>query len=170
MADTPQRLSPQQGLLPRVMQSWVAPRKVVRGLSAMPEGGIFAVLMIALLLLFVSLAPGQARLAGLDPSMTTAQRLAGVAMVLFFIAPVVFYILAWLSGVVMRLFGRPLALRHARLALFWALLAASPALLFAGLASGIVGESTATVLARGVAAIGFLVIWGAGLLALSEKR
>ena len=36
-------------MVPRVLQSWVAPRRVVRGLSAMPEGTKLAVLMAAML-------------------------------------------------------------------------------------------------------------------------
>ena len=64
--------------------------------------------------------------------------------------------------------GRPVSPQDSRLALFWALLAVSPAMLLAGLTAGLVGPGAALGVTRAVAGIGFLVIWGAGLHAVTR--
>ena len=67
-------------MVPRVLQSWVAPRRVVRGLSAMPEGTKLAVLMAAMLVFLIAQAPANARLAQIDPAVPFQARMGGAML------------------------------------------------------------------------------------------
>ena len=160
-------VSGSQGIVPRILQSWWAPRRVLRDLSGMPDRVLVVILLFAMLMFLVAQAPGHARAAALDPSVPMGARMSGSAMAVLFVMPLVAYAVASLSAVIMRLFRRPLSPRHARLALFWALLAISPAMLLSGLVEGLIGPGPALTLTRAVAGLGFCLIWGAGLSALS---
>lgn len=159
----------QRGILPRVLQSWWAPRKVVRGLADMPDRALLVVLMAAMLIFLIAQAPGHARAAELDPSVPLEARISGSIMAVMFLMPVIAYAVAALVAPLLRLIGRRLDPRHSRLALFWALLAVAPAMLLAGLVQGFLGEGPPLSLTRALAGIGFIVIWGAGIAALSRK-
>ena len=154
----------------RVLESWWAPRRVVRGLAAMPDRVLLPVLMLAMLITLVAQTPGLSRAAQLDPSVPLDARIAGAAMGTMFMMPLIAYAVAALSGLLIRLTPWRLAPRHARLALFWALLAAAPATLLAGLVAGLIGPSPALTLTRTVAGLGFLFIWGAGIMALARRK
>lgn len=158
------------GVLPRVMQSWWAPRRVVRGLRAMPERVKLVVLMAAMLIFLVAQAPIHARAAFLDPSIPLGARMGGSLLAVMFLMPVLVYGLAMAVGALSRLTPWRLSQEDSRLALFWALLAVSPAMLLAGLVGGMIGPGPALTLSQALAGIGFLVIWGAGILALAERR
>jgi Mn2+/Fe2+ NRAMP family transporter len=158
------------GIVPRIMQSWRAPGRVFADLRGMPDRGLIVVLMAAMLAFLVAQAPGHQRAAQLDPSVPFQARMAGALLAVLFMMPLLAYALAALVSALSRLIRRPVAPADSRLALFWALLAIAPAMLLAGLTEGLVGPGTVLSLTRGLAGLGFLVIWGAGLRALTGKR
>lgn len=171
MADAPRQglSAAPRGILPRVLQSWWAPRRVVRGLADMPDRVQLVLLMAAMLIFLLAQAPGHARAAALDPSIPLEARIGGALVAVMFLMPLIAYGVAALSGLLMRLTPWRIDPRHARLALFWALLAVAPAMLLAGLVAGMIGPGPALMLVQAVAGIGFLWIWGAGLAALAVK-
>ena len=130
----------------------------------MPEQVLVVVLLLAMLIFLVAQAPGHARAAHLDPTVPLGVRMGGSVMAVLFLMPLLAYGLAALSGLVMRLVGRPILARHARLALFWALLAVAPAMLLSGLVEGLMGSGSALTLTRIIAGLGFVLVWGAGLI------
>lgn len=157
------------GMAGRVLESWWAPRRVVRGLVGMPDRVLIAVLMLAMLIFLVAQAPGNARAAQLDPSIPLDARMAGALLAVIFIMPLVAYGVAGITSVLVRLAGWRLAPQDSRLALFWALLAAAPAMLLAGMVAGFIGPGPALSLTRAVAGIGFLLIWSAGISVLARR-
>ena len=122
----------------------------------------------AMLMFLVAQAPEHARAAHLDPSVPLQARMGGALLAVMFIMPLLAYGVALIVAVLSRVTGRPVSPQDSRLALFWALLAVSPAMLLAGLTAGLVGPGAALGVTRAVAGIGFLVIWGAGLHAVTR--
>ena len=171
MADTPRQgvSAAPRGILPRVLQSWWAPRRVVRGLMDMPDRAQLVVLMAAMLIFLLAQAPGHARAAALDPSVPFEARMGGALMAVMFLMPLIAYGVAALLGAILRLTPWRIDPRHSRLALFWALLAVAPAMLLAGLVGGLIGPGPALQLVQAAAGIGFLMIWGAGISALAVR-
>ncbi len=161
---------PRGGMVLRVLESWWAPRRVVRGLSAMPDSTLLVVLMLAMLITLVGQAPGLSRAAQLDPSIPLDARIGGAALGTMFMMPLVAYAMAGLTALLCRVTPWRLDPRHARLALFWALLAVAPATLLGGMVAGLIGPSPALTLTRIVAGLGFLFIWGAGIVALARRK
>ena len=153
-----------------MLQSWVAPRRVVRGLSDMTEGSRLAVLMAAMLVFLIAQAPENARLAQLDPLVPFQARMGGALLAVLFLMPLLAYGLAALVSALSRLSPWQLRPEDSRLALFWALLAVAPAMLLAGLVSGLVGQGPALTLIRAISGIGFVMIWGAGISTLARRR
>lgn len=156
-------------MVARVLASWWAPRRIVRGMAAMPDRVQLVVLMAALLLTLIAQMPGLARAAQLDSTVPFDARMGGAALGTMFMMPLIAYAVAAVTGLLIRLTRWRLAPPHARLALFWALLAATPAVLLAGLVAGLIGPSPALTLTRAVAGLGFLFIWGAGIAALARR-
>lgn len=154
----------------RVLESWWAPRRVVRGLAGMPDRVLIAVLMLAMLIFLIAQAPMNARAAQIDPSIPLDARMAGSLMAVIFIMPLLAYGVAGLVALISRAAPRRLAPRESRLALFWALLAVAPAMLLSGLVAGMIGPGPALTLTRVVAGLGFLFIWGAGIAALARRN
>ena len=157
------------GIVPRVLQSWVAPRRVVRGLSAMPEGTKLAVLMAAMLIFLIAQAPAHARLAQVDPTVPFEARMGGALLAVMFLMPILAYGAAGIVSILARLTGWRLSQADSRLALFWALLAVAPAMLLAGLVAGLVGPGPALSAVQAVCGVVFLTIWGAGIAALARR-
>lgn len=157
------------GILPRIVQSWWAPRRVVRGLVAMPERVKLVVLMAAMLIYLVAQAPLRAREAQIDPSVPFEARMAGSLLAVMFLMPLLAYGLALVVGWLSRVTPWRLAPEDSRLALFWALLAVAPAMLLWGMVAGMVGPGPAQRVTEALVGIGFLVIWGAGIAALARK-
>ncbi len=160
----------QPGILPRVMQSWWRPGRVVRELRGMPDRVLIVILMVAMLIFLVAQAPGHARAAEIDPSIPLNARMGGALLAVMFMMPVLAYGLAALVAALSRLGPRSITPEDSRLALFWALLAVSPAMLLAGLTGGLVGPGPALTLTQTLAGLGFLFIWGAGLRALAGQK
>lgn len=157
------------GIAPRVLQSWIAPARVIRGLRGMPDAALVVVLLVAMLIFWLAQAPQHARAAALDPAMPLAPRLAGSALAVMFLMPLLAYGLAELVALVSRLTPWRLASADSRLALFWALLAVAPAMLLSGLVAGFVGPGPALTVTRLLAGIGFAVIWVAGVRTLATR-
>lgn len=158
------------GTLPRIVESWWAPRRVVRGLASMPERVKLVVLMAAMLIFLIAQAPQHARAAALDPSVPFEARMGGALLAVMFLMPLLAYGMASLVSVLTRLTPWQLTAEDSRLALFWALLAVTPAMLLWGMVAGMVGPGPAQQITAGVAGIGFLVIWVAGIAALARRR
>ena len=157
------------GIVPRIVQSWWAPGRVVTSLRGTPERVLIVILMAAMLIFLIAQAPGHARAAHLDPSVPLDARMGGALLAVMFMMPLLAYALAELVAFLSRLTPWPVASQDSRLALFWALLAVAPAMLLSGLTEGFAGPGAALTLTRVVAGLGFLVIWGAGLRALAGK-
>lgn len=158
------------GIVPRILESWWAPGRVVRSLRGMPDRALIVVLMAAMLVFLVAQAPGHARDAQLMPEVPLGARMGGALLAVMFMMPLLAYGLAALVSALSRLTPWSVAPQDSRLALFWALLAVAPAMLLAGLTAGLVGPGPALGVTRAVAGLGFLVIWGAGLRALAGNR
>lgn len=156
-------------MLPRILQSWWAPRRVVRGLSAMPERVKLVVLMAAMLILLIAQTPMHARQAALDPSVPFEARMGGSLLAVMFLMPLIAYAVAGLVSLLSRATPWRLTQEDSRLALFWAFLAAAPAVLLSGLVAGLIGPGSALTLTRALSGIGFLMIWGAGISALARR-
>ncbi|MBK4217224.1 hypothetical protein JJJ17_14930 [Paracoccus caeni] len=152
------------------MESWWAPRRVVRGLSSMPERVKIAVLMLAMLIFLVAQAPLHARRAALDPSIPLEARMGGAIMAIMFMMPLLAYGLASLISAFSRLTPWRLGPEDSRLALFWALLAVSPAMLLQGLVAGMVGPGPGLIVVQIICGFGFLFIWGAGISVLARRK
>ncbi|MCF3973447.1 hypothetical protein L1965_07160 [Paracoccus sp. EGI L200073] len=158
------------GVLPRVLQSWWAPRQVFRDLSGMPESVKLVVLMAAMLIFLVAQAPLRAREAQLDPSVPFEARISGALLAVMFVMPLLAYAFASFVSVVSGLTGRRLAPGDSRLALFWALLATAPAMLLWGMVAGLVGPGPAQTLTQLLVGVGFVVIWWSGMSVLARKE
>lgn len=163
-------LPARRGILPRVLESWVAPRRVVRGLRGMPESALIVLLLAAMAIFLLAQAPGHARAAALDPVVPLGARMGGAVLAVMFVMPLVAYAVAQAVAWLSLLLPWRIAPGDSRLALFWALLAVAPAMLLAGLTAGLVGPGPALSLTRAVAGLGFLGIWGGGLAALAVRR
>ncbi|MTH78847.1 hypothetical protein [Paracoccus aestuariivivens] len=159
-----------EGILPRIIESWWAPGRVVNTLRGLPDRALIAILMTAMLVFWIAQAPQHARDAQLDPSVPLQARMGGALLAVMFMLPLLAYALAALVQGLSRLTPWGLDGQQSRLALFWALLAVSPAMLLSGLVAGLIGPGTALMLTRVLAGLGFLVIWGAGISALTRTR
>lgn len=155
--------------MPRIVRSWWAPGRVVRELRGMPDRALIVILMVAMLIYLIAQAPGHARAAELDPSIPLNARMGGALLAVMFMMPVLAYGLAALVSSLSRLTPWKIAPLDSRLALFWALLAVAPAMLLAGMTAGLIGPGPALTITQVLAGVGFLLIWGAGLRAVSEK-
>jgi len=158
------------GIVPRIMESWWAPGRVVASLRGLPDRALVAILMAAMLLFLVAQAPEHARAAQLDPSVPFEARMGGAILAVMFMLPLIAYGMAALVAAFSRLTPWRVDGVGSRIALFWALLAVSPAMLLAGLVAGLIGPGGALALTRALAGLGFLVIWGAGLRAMTRTR
>lgn len=158
------------GILPRILQSWWAPRRVVRSLVAMSEAQKVVLLMLAMLIFLIAQAPGHSRAAALDPSIPFEARFGGALLAVMFLMPLFAYAVSWLVSVLSRLTPWQVSGPDSRLALFWALLAVAPAMLLQGLVAAFVGPGPALTLVQIICGLGFLFIWGAGLSALARRK
>lgn len=149
-----------------IVQSYRAPRAVLRRLHGRPgerrEARILVYLMLACVLICVAQGPRLAREAELDPSVPLEARLAGALFAWVFIAPLLFYVLAGFLALIGRIAGKVDGF-SVRLALFWALLVASPVVLLQGLVSGLIGQGIEAAAVFLVAAAVFCWVLVAGL-------
>ncbi len=136
----------------------------------MPESAMVVLLLAAMLIFWVAQWPVHARAAQLDPATPLSGRLGGAGLAVMFLMPLLAYAVAGLVAWLSRLTARPIRPQDSRLALFWALLAVSPAMLLSGLVTGFVGPGPALGLLRMLSGLAFLLIWGAGLRALSGQE
>lgn len=159
-----------RGLVPRILRTWRAPGETVRGMTAMSEAALLALLLGTMALYFVAQWPAHARAAALDPSVPLQARLGGALLATMFLMPLVVMLAALVVQLVIRAFGGRIEGIESRLALVWALAAVSPLMLLQGLTQGFVGPGAAVTLVNLLAFGAFLVFWIAGLRALTRKR
>lgn len=143
-----------------IIESWGRPRAVVRRLldQGMSEPFAFSLLVTFLILAFTAATPNLARQAFLLPETPLIQRLFAAALGLLATIPL-WYLLAAIGHLVARAFGGQGSYFGGRLALFWALVVVSPAMLLQGLVQGLLGASTASIVAGIVVAAVFLMLW-----------
>ena len=151
------------GIVPRIVQSWWAPGRVVGSLRGTPERVLIVILMAAMLIFLIAQAPGHARAAHLDPSVPLDARMGGALLAVMFMMPLLAYALAELVAFLSRLTPWRVASQDSRLALFWALLAVAPAMLLQGLVAGFIGQGAQLALVSALVFLAFILIWGAGL-------
>ena len=157
------------GLVPRILLSWRAPGRAVRGLAGISEPALLALLLGTMAVYFVAQWPGHARGAALDPSVPLQARLGGALLATLFLMPLLIMGVAFVVHLAARAMGFGLGGRASRLALVWALAAAAPAMLLVGLVQGFIGPGPGLLLAQTVAGVAFAVFWVAGLRALSRN-
>lgn len=157
------------GVLPLMLRSWWAPRRVYRDLRGMPDRALIVVLMIAMLINLLAQAPLNARLAHFDPEIPFVARMGGSILAVMFMFPLLAYGMAVMSIWANRGWRRRLRGPESRLALFWALLAVAPGMLLAGLVAGMIGSGPALGLVRLVTGVGFMFIWISGMIELADK-
>lgn len=158
------------GLIPRILLTWRAPGRAVRGVAALSEPGLLALLLGTMTVYFAAQWPVHARAAALDPSVPLQARLGGALLAVLFMMPLIVMGLAWLVQLAARALGSGLDGHASRVALVWALAAASPAMLLQGLVMGFIGPGTAATLASLLAGAAFVVFWAAGLRELSRRE
>ena len=158
------------GLIPRILSTWRAPGRAVRGMAAMPEPAMLALLFGTMAIYFVAQWPGHARAATLDPSVPLQARLGGALLATLFLMPLIVMAVGTLSGALIRAAGGRIEGRLARLALIWALAATAPVMLLGGLVAGLVWPGPGLTLVHAVAGAAFLLFWIAGLRALTLQR
>lgn len=156
------------GLIPRILLTWRAPGRAVRGLSDITEPALLALLFGTMAVYFVAQWPGHARAAALDPSVPLQARLGGALLATMFMMPLIVMAVGALAAVLLRAAGAPVEGRLSRLALVWALAAAAPAMLLAGLVQGFIGTGPELTLVQVLAGAAFVIFWGAGLRALAR--
>lgn len=140
-----------------IVESWKAPRRVIRRhqARARSESFLLALLFVFLLLAVVSVAPWLSRQATIEAKPLPPYILAACFGALVSIP--VFYLLAAVGHLTAKLMGGQGSFYEARLAMFWALVTTSPALLLYGLVRAMASDSPATpILGLGV----FLIFLG----------
>ncbi|NBZ85975.1 hypothetical protein [Stagnihabitans tardus] len=127
-----------------IVESWKAPRRVIRRhqARARSESFLFALLFVFLLLAMVSVAPFLARQAVIEAKPLPPYILAACFGAL--VSVPVFYLLAAVGHLTAKLMGGTGGFYDGRLALFWALVTTTPALLLYGLVRAMAADSPAT--------------------------
>ena len=151
-----------------IAATWRSPRISVRArlTQGVREDGALAVLIAALVLIFIAQWPGLARAAALEPGVPLTGRMVAALLALLALIPVI-YVLAGLSHLVARALGGQGSWYGARLALFWSLLAVAPLMLVQGLLAGFVGPGVVLQVFGLSVAIAFVILW---LTALREAE
>jgi hypothetical protein len=143
-----------------IVSSWHSPRLVIRRHLSRPvsEPFAFTLLVTFLILAFIALWPGMARLSTLDPSVPLTARLIPAGLALLATIPL-WYAIGIISHLIAHAFGGQGTYYRARLALFMALLAATPLVLLQGLTQGMIGPGPQANLVGAIAGAGFLALW-----------
>jgi hypothetical protein len=148
-------------LLLDIMDSWRAPRRVVRQHLQRPrsEAFLFTFLFTFLLVSFIAQWPVAARMSHLQPEVPIEQRMFGFALGLFALVMPLAYALAALSRLVAGALGGQGSWYSARLALFWSLASITPAMLLMGLALAFLGQGQQTTALGVVVGAVFVIRW-----------
>ncbi|OCX67016.1 hypothetical protein BFP70_02250 [Thioclava sp. SK-1] len=146
-----------------ILQSYRAPRKVVRGFLARTrsEPRALSILLAALIVVFVAQWPRLSRQA-FETDVPMAGPMMGTALALGATIPI-FYLLAALAHVICKMFGGTGTFYRARIALFWALLASAPLALLQGLTAGFIGQGPQVTIVGCLTFAAFILIWLAGI-------
>lgn len=156
-------------LIPDIVESWRAPRRVMRRHLGRPQSEAFAFtfLFTFLFLAFVAQWPVAARLSFLQPEVPLAQRMFAAGLGLLATIPL-WYGLAALSRLLARALGGAGTWYSARMALFWALVTISPAVLMMGMVISFLGQGTQANALGLLIGVVFLLFWG-NMLREAEK-
>lgn len=149
------------GILARVIRTWRNPRRVMHAQASLSEGGLFAILFMAMTLAFLAQLPVRKRAAILDPTISFEMWSFG-SLVGVIIAALMAYVLA---GLVALMLGRRISGHGSRVALFWSALAVSPLMLVSGLAEGYLGPVPAILVLRIGIFAAFIWFWFTGIRA-----
>ena len=144
-----------------ILESWRAPRKVMRRLLAggLREDRALMFLMGGCFVIFMAQWPRLARLAHETDEVPLQAMLGGALLGWLFIAPLFLYGLAAALRLLMVALRRPIGWFEARLALFWSLMAASPLWLLNGFLNGVVGPGLVTgIIGMGILAAFFWLL------------
>lgn len=148
-----------------MMSSYSGPHKVVARHLAIGqrEDRALVYLLLGAVVVFVSQAPVQARLAHFDNTVPLEARLYWSGLFWIFMVPLAMYPLAALSRIIAGAFGHSVTWFGARMALFWAILASTPILLLQGMASGLVHKGPLPSILLLMWLLVFLWFWMSGL-------
>ncbi len=143
-----------------IVQSYRAPRVVLRRFLAQGQSEAFAatLLLVGLIVAFIAQWPVLSRASYLASNAPLPPLLLGAALGLLAAVPV-FYLVAALSHLVLRMIGGQGSWYGARLALFFAFLAVSPLLLLLGLTAGFIGQGLQTQVLGVLVLSAFLYLW-----------
>ncbi len=149
-----------------IFATYKGPRRVVARFLAQGRNEVRALLfvLIAGVLMFIAVAPYQAREAQLDPDIPLQARLYWSALFYILIVPIFLYLFAVIAWPFVWIFRRPVTGYEVRFTLFWALLASTPVMMLLGLTAGFMGPG---IQLQALGLIWFIVFgwfWVSGLL------
>lgn len=149
-----------------IFATYAGPRRVVSRFLAQGRNEVRALLFVLItgVLMFVAVAPYQAREAQLDPAIPLEARLYWSAFFYILIVPMLLYLLAVVAWPFVWIFRRPVTGYEVRFTLFWALLASTPVMMLMGLTAGFIGPG---IQLQALGLIWFVVFgwfWVSGLL------
>jgi hypothetical protein len=149
-----------------IFATYKGPRRVVARFLGQGRNEVRALLfmLIAGVLMFIAVAPYQAREAQLDPEIPLEARLYWAAFFYILIVPILVYLFALLVWGLSRIARRKITGYEIRFTLIWALLASTPVMLLAGLMAGFVGPSIQLQLVGFIWLVVFGWFWISGLL------
>lgn len=149
-----------------IFTTYKGPKRVVARFLAQGRNEVRALLfvLIAGVLMFVAVAPYQAREAQLDVEVPLEARLYWSALFYILILPIFIYLFALVVWGLARIARRQITGYEIRFTLIWALLASTPIMLLMGLTAGFIGPGIQLQLLGLVWFLVFGWFWISGLL------
>lgn len=149
-----------------IIATYKGPKRVVARFLAQGRNEVRALLfvLIAGVLMFVAVAPYQAREAQLDPDIPLEARLYWSAFFYILILPIFIYLFALIIWGLARIARRQITGYEIRFTLIWALLASTPIMLLMGLTAGFIGPGIQLQLLGLIWVLVFGWFWVSGLL------
>lgn len=149
-----------------IFATYKGPKRVVARFLAQGRNEVRALLfvLIAGVLMFVAVAPYQAREAQLDAEVPLEARLYWSALFYILILPIFIYLFALVVWGLARIARRQITGYEIRFTLIWALLASTPIMLLMGLTAGFIGPGIQLQLLGLVWFLVFGWFWISGLL------
>ncbi|MGJ8596925.1 YIP1 family protein [Sulfitobacter sp.] len=149
-----------------IFATYKGPRRVVSRFLAQGRNEVRALLfvLIAGVLMFIAVAPYQAREAQLDPAVPFEARLYWSALFYILIVPLMIYLFAAIIWGLARIARRQITGYEIRFTLIWALLATTPIMLLMGLTAGFIGPSIQLQAIGLIWLLVFVWFWISGLL------
>jgi len=124
-----------------IAATYLRPRRVVARFLAQGRNEVRVLLfvLIAGMMMFIAVAPYQAREAQLDPEIPLQARLYWSAFFYILIVPILLYLVALMIYPLAWIIRRQVSLYQVRFSLIWALLASTPLMMLMGLTAGFIG-------------------------------